>query len=32
MLEVLILKNRLVRDGCPANLKVIKRALLIPEE
>lgn len=30
MLEVYSIKERLAHDGCPINLKAIKRALLIP--
>lgn len=32
MLEVYSIKERLARDGCTANLKTIKKALLVPEE
>lgn len=32
MLEVYSIKERLAQDGCPANLKTIKKALLMPEE
>lgn len=32
MLEVYSIKERLAHDGCPANLKTLKRALLMPEE
>lgn len=32
MIEVYAIKDRLARDGCPTPLKVIKNALLMPEE
>lgn len=32
MLEVYSIKERLARDGCTANLKTLKKALLMPEE
>lgn len=32
MLEVYSIKERLARDGCQAQLKTIKKALLVPEE
>lgn len=32
MLEVYSIKEKLAQDGCPANLKVIKKALLQTEE
>ena len=32
MLEVLSIKERLAQDGYPANLKVIKKAIFMPEE
>ena len=30
--EVYSVQNRLAQDGCPSNLKVIQKALLLPEE
>ena len=32
MLDVYNIKERLARDGCAANLKTIKKALLVPDE
>ena len=32
MLEVYSIKERLARDGQPCNLKILKKALLIPDE
>jgi hypothetical protein len=32
MLELIGIKERLAHDGCHSNLKVLQRALLIPEE
>lgn len=31
-MEVFSIKDRLAHDGCQSNLKVIKRAILMPEE
>lgn len=32
MVELHSIKNRLARDGCQSNLKVLQRALLMPED
>lgn len=32
MLDVYSIKERLARDGCQAQLKTIKKALLVPDE
>ena len=32
MLELMSIKERLAHDGCHSNLKVLQRALLIPED